>query len=80
MAAGDRSLARACRDARLTVDELWVRYVGNGGSATSTEFRSFLADERWPGPLQYDITVSALNDRFSELDADHPVPYASDGW
>ena len=40
------------------------------------EFRSFLADEPWPAALQYDIAVSALNDRFGEINLDHPVPYS----
>lgn len=62
--------------AGLTVAELWVRYFGNGGSATETEFRSFFDDQPWPGRLQYDIAVSALNDRFHEMDLDHPLPYA----
>ena len=61
----------------LTVAELWVRYSGNGGSATETEFRSFLEDRPWPDELQYDIAVSALNDRFHEMDLDHPLPYAA---
>jgi hypothetical protein len=63
----------------LSVDELWVRYFANGGTATIPQFRSFLGDDDWPGTLQYDICVSALNDRFTELDADHPVPYANEG-
>lgn len=60
----------------LSVDQLWVRYFGNGGTATMAEFQTFLADGPWPGALQYDIAVSALNDRFAEIDLDHPVPYS----
>jgi hypothetical protein len=69
-------LEAARRQLGLSVDELWVRYFGNGGTATIAEFQSFLADEPWPAALQYDIAVSALNDRFGEIDLDHPVPYA----
>lgn len=72
------SLDGARQQARLTVDEFWVRYFGNGGTATSTQFRSFLDGDHWPATLQYDIAVSALNDRFAEMDADHPVPYSGD--
>lgn len=64
------------RQARLSVDELWVRYFGNGGTATMAQFQAFLGEDRWPGTLQYDIAVSALNDRFTEMDLDHPIPYA----
>lgn len=70
------SLEGPRRDAMLSVDEFWVRYVGNGRTASSTEFLSFVADDRWPGTLQYNIAVSALNDRFSEMDLDRPIPYA----
>jgi hypothetical protein len=73
------SLERARRDARLSIDELWVRYFGNGGTATVPQFRSFLGDQGWPSTLQYDIAVSALNERFTEMDANHPVPYANGG-
>ena len=63
-------------EARLSVDQLWVRYFGNGGTATADEFRSFLDGHPWPDPLQYDIAVSALNDRFTERNLDHPIPYS----
>lgn len=62
--------------AGLTLDQLWIRYFGNGGTASATEFESFMASSRWPERLQYDIAVSALNDRFTEIELDHPVPYA----
>ena len=75
MPAGPLDGAR--RAAGLSVGQLWIRYFGNGGSATEVEFASFLAHHSWPGPLQYDIAVSALNDRFTELDRDHPVPYST---
>lgn len=72
-------LETARRRAGLTVDELWVRYFGNGGAATFTELQSFLVGDAWPSALQYDITVSALNDRFTEMDLNHPIPYAGSG-
>jgi hypothetical protein len=69
-------LETARRDAGLSVDELWVRYLGNGGTATPADFRHFLAGHHWPGALQYDIAVSALNDRFTEMNLNHPIPYS----
>lgn len=78
-----RTLDVARQQAELTVDELWVRYFGNGGTATSTEFTAFLTDHAWPTDLQYDIAASALNEQFTEMGLDHPVPYtnpAVDGW
>ena len=67
----------ARQDARLSVDQLWVRYFGNGGTATATEFRRFLDGAPWPAALQYDIAVSALNDAFTEMDRNHPIPYST---
>ena len=62
--------------AGLTVDELWVRYFGNGGTATLVQFRGLLARRTWRRGLQYDVAVSALNDRFTEMDLDHPLRYS----
>lgn len=73
-----RRLEQARVAAGLSVDDLWIRYFGNGGTATAEELERFLAGAPWPGSLQFDIVVSALNDRFTEIDLDHPVPYASD--
>lgn len=70
-------LDAARRAAGLSIDQLWIRYFGNGGTATEVEFAEFLASHTWPGSLQYDIAVSALNDRFTELHRNHPVPYSS---
>jgi len=73
--AGAR-LESARREAGLSVDELWIRYAGNGGTASPHEFSSFLASSTRLGQLQYDIVVSALNERFTEMDRNHPVPYS----
>lgn len=67
----------ARQQAGLSVEELWIRYFGNGGTATVDEFQTFLTEHTWPERLQYDITASALNDRFTEMELDHPVPYSS---
>lgn len=78
-----RTLEVARQQAELTVDELWVRYFGNGGTATITEFTAFLTDHAWPTDLQYDIAASALNEQFTEMGLNHPVPYtypAGGGW
>lgn len=69
-------LERARLAAGLSIDELWIRYFGNGGTAGAEEFKRFLNGVSWPGSLQFDIVVSALNDRFTEIDVDQPVSYA----
>jgi hypothetical protein len=65
---------RRCRDAGLTVDDLWLRYVGLGGTALPHEVERFMQGEE-PPPDQHNVLVHALNERFVEMGGDHPVPY-----
>jgi len=67
---------RRCREAGLSVDELWLRYIGLGGSALPHDVERFMQGER-PPPDQHDMLVHALNERFLELGGNHPVPYRS---
>jgi hypothetical protein len=71
-------LEQARREAGLSVDELWIRYFGNGGTVTADAFRALLAGSTWSTSLDYDIVVSALNDRFNDLDLDRALPYSHD--
>jgi hypothetical protein len=69
-------LERARSLASLTLDDLWLRYFGLGGDASPLELDGFLAGVIEPTPYQYDIVAQALNERFTELKMDRPVPYA----
>jgi hypothetical protein len=70
---------RRAEDARvdlgLSVEALWVAYVGLGGSGTLPELDRYLADGGFTG-VQHDYVAQALNDCYVGLGGDHPVPYS----
>jgi hypothetical protein len=65
------------KDAELTRGELWLRYFELGGMSTSFQLEAFLHGAMTPSDHDHDVLAHALNERFSELGGDHPVPYAS---
>ena len=69
------SLENARQLADVTVDDLWLRYFALGGTATPDDMGSFLRGEHDFGTGQHDVLVHALNERFVELELNHPVPY-----
>ncbi|MBV9039530.1 MAG: hypothetical protein JOZ68_00890 [Acidimicrobiia bacterium] len=62
----------------VTVAELWLRYFTLGGSNSRADLNALLRGDITFGAAQYDVLAHALNERFVELDLDHPVPYARD--
>lgn len=64
--------------AGITVAELWLRYFTLGGTNTRADLDKLLRGDAAFGVGQYDVLAHALNERFVELDSDHPVPYAND--
>ena len=66
------------RDACLSQEELWLRYFELGGMSTSLQLELFLFGVLQPTTHDHDVIAQALNERFLELGADHPVPYAED--
>jgi hypothetical protein len=73
-----RMLEAARLQAGLTTGELWLRCFSLGGSGNFVQLQSFLTGRERPARLQYNIIAQALNERFQELDLDHPVPYFED--
>jgi hypothetical protein len=72
-------LRAAIGQSGLSVAQLWLRYLGLGGTATSFELDSYV--HGWGGAFddaQHDVVVQALNERFMEMGLDHPVPYLRD--
>lgn len=59
----------------LSVLELWWAYVLLGGTASPQDVEGFLAGALYPDRFQYDRLAQALNDRFTDMGQDHPVPY-----
>lgn len=59
----------------LTLEDLWVRYLGLGGAADIENFRRYLAGGPELGRGEHNTIAQALNERYLDAGADHPVPY-----
>jgi hypothetical protein len=62
-----RDLARACRHAELTSNELWLRYFALGGDAGPTEVDAYLNGLMPFSEFQHNILALAVNERLNEL-------------
>jgi hypothetical protein len=71
----DATLERACRDAGLSHDDLWLRYFALGGMRTAFEVEAILYGALIATARDRDLIALALNERFSELGANHAIPY-----
>ena len=74
--AGELEQARL--DVELSHGELWFRYFELGGMSTALEVEAYLYGALRPTGHDRDMVATALNERFSELGGDHPVPYSDD--
>jgi hypothetical protein len=66
------------QDADLTHGELWLRYFELGGMSTNLQLEAFLYGALRPTTHDHDVIAHALNERFSEMGGNHPVPYLED--
>ena len=66
------------RDAELSQGELWFRYFELGGMSTGLQLEAYLYGALEPSAHDHDVIAHALNERFSEMGGDHPVPYSED--
>jgi len=71
-------LERARIDVGLSHSELWFRYFALGGMSTALELEAYLYDALAPTEHERDLIAVALNERYTELGGDHPVPYSDD--
>lgn len=71
-------LEQARRDVGLSHGELWFRYFELGGMSTALEVEAYLYGALIPSRHDGDLIAVALNERFSELGGDHPIPYSDD--
>lgn len=69
------SLDGARREAGLSMDDLWVRYIGLSGSASAMMMSAFVAGAVPPTRRDHDLVAQALNERFLDLGRDMPVRY-----
>jgi hypothetical protein len=69
------NLEVARQQAGLSVAELWFAYLGLGGTAMPSELHAYVLGVVQPDRHQYDVLALALNERFADMELDHPVPY-----
>lgn len=75
-ARGSLDLAR--QDAGLTQHQLWFRYFALGGMTPALEFEAVCHGAMVATDLDHDRIAHAINERFTELGRNHPVPYSED--
>ncbi len=71
-------LEQARRDTGLSLAQLWLRYFGLGGMHALLELEAVLHGLLTTTDHDRDQVVHALNERFTELGHNHPVPYSDD--
>ncbi len=72
------TLEKARQGLGLSMSDLWWRYFAIGGMSTELEVEAFLYQALIPSEVDHDTLAVALNERFSELGGDHPLPYSDD--
>lgn len=72
------SLDLARQEAGLTQHQLWVRYFALGGMAPALELEAVCHGAMVATASDHDRIAHALNERFTELGRNHPVPYSED--
>jgi hypothetical protein len=73
---GRGGLEEARHAAGLSLPDLWIRYIALGGMKDVIEVDAYLHGLLTPTGHERDVLAHALNERFSELGRDHPVPYS----
>ena len=76
--AGTAEMNRARIELGLTCDQLWLRYFELGGMTPALELEAILHGAFGATAVDSDRIAHALNERFSELGLNHPVPYPTD--
>ena len=64
--------------AGLTIAALWLACRGIGWTGTEDDLADVMSGDRVPTSGEYNEIAQAINDRFSDLGHDHPVPYAEE--
>ncbi|MGH9128087.1 MAG: hypothetical protein ACRDY2_03765 [Acidimicrobiales bacterium] len=72
------SLNTARVEVGLSHGELFFRYFELGGMSSALEVEAFCYGALEPTAHDHDVVAHALNERFSELGGNHPVPYSED--
>ncbi|MEO6205278.1 MAG: hypothetical protein ABIO67_07855 [Mycobacteriales bacterium] len=78
MTPAQGSLDIARQDAGLTQHQLWFRYFALGGMTPALELEAVCHGAMVATDLDHDRIAHAINERFTELGRNHPVPYSED--
>jgi hypothetical protein len=62
----------------LSQGDLWFHYFKLGGMSSELDVEAFLADILEPSAHDHDLIAHALNECFTEIGQNHPVPYLAD--
>jgi hypothetical protein len=68
-------LEQARKKIGLSIDQLWISYFGLGGRADPFEFAAIMNGIIVTDPYQYNVTVQALNECFTDQGRGHPIAY-----
>ena len=68
-----------CREAGLSLGELWLRYFELGGMSAGFELEAFLQGLQVPSVYDHDVIALAINERLVELGGRPAVPYLHEG-
>lgn len=71
-------LEQARQEIGLSIGALWIRYFALGGMNSPLEMEAVLFGALVADPPDRDLLAIALNEGFSELGGDHPIPYSDD--
>jgi hypothetical protein len=70
----DATVSAAFRASGLSMQDLWLRFVGLGGAAPPDTLQRYLAGAAIPRG-DHNMLVHALNERIMEMGGDHPLAY-----
>lgn len=73
------ALDQARQDCGLTGGELWMRYFALGGSTEPFQLEAILHGAVLVADHDHNQIAHALNERYTELGRNHPVPYRAPG-
>jgi len=65
--------------AGLNVTDLWIAYVGLGGSAPESALHGYLDGAVVPA-REHDLVALAINERLTDLGIAHRLPFREDLW
>ena len=70
-------LEAARTQAGMSFEDLWIAYFALGGVAQPDVVRAYL-DGSTDRAMDYDVLAQAINERFLDQHANHPVPYSDE--